>query len=592
MLAAIEQALAVAPDAAADVATELETITCRGGDWLFRQGDPADGLYLLVRGRLQVWISATESDGAGSRLVADVGPGETVGEIGLLAGGTRSAGIRAVRDSLLLRMDVAAFDRLAQRRSEVTRQLAGSIATRLRDRTAGGAPPRRGVRTVTLLPLDDGPQARDLAERLSAALAARGPVRLLTARGPAEANLTLPGQPGEPIAPGVVDWFAGQEDAHRFVLYLADSGATPWSHAALRHADLVLLVGDAGHAPQRRAWESALLDAPDGPVAPQALVLQHSGSALGLLGTGAWLQERNLDFHLHLRAGAAGDFARLVRILDGSATGLVLSGGAARGFAHLGVYQAMTEAGIAVDWVGGASIGSVMGAAIALDLPPEEAISRARAAFVDGKPFGDMTLPVISLLRGRRMERLIGEYLGGMIEDLPIPYFCLTSGLGTGQSRLHDRGSLPAALRASVSIPGVFPPAVVDGQLAIDGGILDNLPVDRMRGRPVGRVIAVDLTGRQTYEVDYPAVPSPWAVLAGRYLPFRRRYRVPGFMTVMLKAAEIGTMAAARAAGERADLLIRPDVSRFSLTNVKAFEAIVAAGYAAGRDALATWQEH
>jgi NTE family protein len=187
------------------------------------------------------------------------------------------------------------------------------------------------------------------------------------------------------------------------------------------------------------------------------------------------------------------------------------------------------------------------------------------------------------------MERLIGEYLGGMIEDLPIPYFCLTSALGTGQSRLHDRGSLPAALRASVSIPGVFPPAVVDGQLTIDGGILDNLPVDRMRGRPVGRVVAVDLTGRQTYEVDYAAVPSPWAVLAGRYLPFRRRYRVPGFMTVMLKAAEIGTMAAARAAGERADLLIRPDVSRFSLTDVNAFEAIVAAGYAAGREALSTW---
>jgi predicted acylesterase/phospholipase RssA len=78
-------------------------------------------------------------------------------------------------------------------------------------------------------------------------------------------------------------------------------------------------------------------------------------------------------------------------------------------------------------------------------------------------------------------------------------------------------------------------------------------------------------------------------VLAGRYLPFRRRYRVPGFMTVMLKAAEIGTMAAARAAGERADLLIRPDVSRFSLTDVTAFEAIVAAGYASGRQALSAW---
>ncbi len=592
LLQAVQFGLAVPPDSAAEVAAELEAVTCRGGDWLFRQGDRADGLYLLVRGRLQVWIDTPESDNASPRLVAEVSPGETVGEIGMLAGGVRSAGIRAMRDSLLLRMDTAAFDRLALRRPELTRQLAGGIATRLRDRTAGGPPPRRGVRTVALLPLDEGPAARDLVERLSLALARHGPVRVLTARSPAEAGLSLPDHPGEPITPAVVDWFAAQEDTNRFVLYLADCGATPWSDAALRHADLILLVGDASRASQRRDWEATLLDAPRGPVARQALVLRHAGSPLGLLGTGAWLQGRHLDFHLHLRDGVPADFGRLVRILDGSALGLVLGGGAARGFAHLGVYKAMTETGIAVDWVGGSSIGSVMGAAIALDLAPEEAIARARAAFVDGKPFGDMTLPVISLLRGQRMEKLIGEYLGGMIEDLPIPFFCLTSALGSGESRLHDRGSLPAALRASVSIPGVFPPAVVDGQLTIDGGILDNLPVDRMRGRPVGRVVAVDLSGRQTYQVDYDAVPSPWALLAGRYLPFRRRYRVPGFLTVMLKAAEIGTMRAAREAGLRADLLLRPDVNRFSLTDVKPFEAIVAAGYECGRSALAVLQKN
>jgi len=102
----------------------------------------------------------------------------------------------------------------------------------------------------------------------------------------------------------------------------------------------------------------------------------------------------------------------------------------------------------------------------------------------------------------------------------------------------------------------------------------------------------VDVTGRQTYQVDYDAVPSPWALLAGRYLPFRKRYRVPGFLAVMLKAAEIGTMRAAREAGQRADLLIRPDVNRFSLTDVRPFAAIVAAGYEGGRTALAALQQN
>lgn len=440
-----------------------------------------------------------------------------------------------------------------------------------------------------MLPLDDPGATRALVERLSVELAKRGPVRVLTSGSLAEAGrpLELPSRPGAPIAPETVDWLTAAEDTHRYVIHLADPGATPWSDVALRHADLVLLVADADADPRRRPWEAELLDSARGPVAQQALVLRHRGHPERLSGTGRWLAERRVDFHLHLREASAADFGRLVRIVDGTALGLVLGGGAARGFAHLGVFQALNEAGHAVDWVGGSSIGSVMGAAIALDVPPDEVIRRARAAFVDGKPFGDLTLPVVSLLRGRRMERLIGEYLGGDIEDLPLPFFCLSSNLGSGRSRVHDRGSLPLALRASVSLPGIFPPAVVEGQLAIDGGILNNLPVDLMRGRPVGRVVAVDVTSRQGYEVDYASVPSPWRLLASRYLGLGRRYRVPGFMSVMLKAAEVGTMAAAREAGGRADLLIRPDVGRFSLTNVRAYAAIVAAGVASGRDAAA-----
>ena len=188
------------------------------------------------------------------------------------------------------------------------------------------------------------------------------------------------------------------------------------------------------------------------------------------------------------------------------------------------------------------------------------------------------------------MEKLIANYLTGNIEELPLPFFCVSSNLGQGTVRIHDRGPLGLAVRASASLPGVFPPTVVDGQLVIDGGILDNLPVGLMRQRPVGQVIAVDVTSRNNYEVDYESVPSPWAVLAGQYLPFARRYRVPGFMALLLKATEIGTMADVRAAGLGADLLLRPPVSRFSLTDVRSFDTIVGVGYEYGRQAIADWQ--
>jgi NTE family protein len=582
---AIVHSFAVAPDDAAAVLHALHPVLLAGGEWLFRQGDDGDSLFLLARGRLQVWIEETK-DGPGKPvLVAEVGPGETIGEISLLTGGPRSASLRAVRDSLLLRMDAATFDRLGHERPQIVRQIAGGIAARLRDRSLGRTGVRHGFRTLAVVPLAAG--VHGLARQLGEALAQRAPTQVLTS-----SNLAALGAPPLPqahhheVSSGLTEWLADQEERHRVVVFLADSEDTVWTRLALRHADAVLWVAQAGTNPARRPLEEALDAAGADHGALHALVLQHPGRPAHLPGTSHWLAGRRISHHFHLREGEPTDLARLARILAGDAVGLVLGGGAARGFAHIGVYRALHEAGIPVDWVGGSSIGAVLGAPIAMGLSPTEVTDQARRAFVEGKPFSDMTLPVLSLLRGKRMERLIRMHLRGDIEDLPIPFFCISSNLGRGVARVHDRGSLVRAVRASVSLPGVFPPAVVDGQLAVDGGILDNLPVDTMQRQPVGKVIAVDVTSRQDYAVDYEAVPSPWAVLAGRFLPFLPRYRVPRFLSLMLKSAEIGTMAAVRAAGERADLLLHPPVSRFSLTDVRSFDEIVNVGYDHARRVL------
>ncbi len=580
-------------DSASLVLAALEPCVCRGGAWLFRQGDEGDAMYLLARGLLQVWIDSPDSADGGQRLIAEIAPGETVGEIGMLAGGRRSASIRAVRDSLLLRMDAAAFDRLGQQRPALIRHIAGGIAARLRDRTAGTPTLSRRVRTIAVLPLDGLAPVEPAAMRIHEALNREGPTLLLTSERMRELGApALPAAAHEEISPGLVDWLAAEEDRHRFIFYVADAAETAWSELAVRHADLILLVADAAGDPGRRPWERALLDSANGVVARRALILCHDGAPETLSGTEAWLRDRNPDFHLHLRTGVPGDYERLTRILAGKGLGLVLGGGAARGFAHLGVYRALTEAGIAVDWVGGTSIGAIMAAAIAQGGPVDAVVEVARRAFVDGKPFSDLTIPVLSLLRGRRMARLIGTHLAGEIEDLPLPFFCVSSNLGQGTARIHERGEIGLAVRASASLPGVFPPTVVDGQLVIDGAIMDNLPVGVMRNRPVGKVIAVDVTSRNNYEVNYAAVPSPWTVLAGQFLPFTRRYRVPSLMSLMLKATEIGTMADVRAAGQRADLLMRPPVSRFSLTDVRSFDEIVRVGYEHARQALDGWHAH
>ena len=170
LVTALQQYFSIPGDEAALVLDEFEPCVCRGGDWLFRQGDEADCLFLLARGRMQVWLAQSNGQEPGERLVAEVNPGETIGEIGMLTGGARSASIRAVRNSLLLKMTSAAFDRLARQRPDLTRHIAGGIAGRLRDRTAGVSQIRRNLKAIALLPLGSVQSAEALAAKLGAAL--------------------------------------------------------------------------------------------------------------------------------------------------------------------------------------------------------------------------------------------------------------------------------------------------------------------------------------------------------------------------------------------------------------------------------------
>jgi predicted acylesterase/phospholipase RssA len=350
----------------------------------------------------------------------------------------------------------------------------------------------------------------------------------------------------------------------------------------------VLMVADAEDDPSAVAWEPEGQTSGNELVGRRALVLLQN-DRFAISQTSRWLEKRQLNFHLHMEKGNKKDVERAVRVVNGTATGLVIGGGAARGLAALGVVKALVEAGIEIDWVGGTSIGSIMAAGVATGWDPELAIAISRESFKEGKPFGDFTIPVISLLRGRRMIRLLNRHLDYQIENLSLPYYCVSTNLGRGIKNIHEKGSLVNAIRASAALPGVLPPAVVDGELAIDGAILNNLPVDIMSQKPVGRIIAIDFSAPIPSKVDYEQTPSPWAVLRGRWLPFSRRYRIPGLSSVILKATEAGTQEEVRRHGAMADLLIDPQVRRFGMTDVKSFDQIVQAGYERASELLENW---
>jgi len=562
-----------------------------GGDWLFRQGDQGEALYFLVRGRLQVWVETMADEDKAPRLMGEVVSGETVGELSLLSDEPRSASIRAIRDSVLIRIDRPAFSHLARTHPALVMKLAANVAKLLQRRTGGKAQGSRGLRTICLLPLSDSPAAGDFCDDLVRLLSGSRrtlplqPENLAEHGAPVSAAAASAAGEGDALPEKLRNWLADQEDHHDFVLYRCRAGDSAWSRFAVRQSDIVLLIADASSSGREIAWEPPALSGQFSNGAQRVLILLQADRTT-ITGTSAWLDRLRVDYHLHVEKGHAGDVARIARILSGTATGLVLGGGAARGFAALGAYKALCEAGIAIDWVGGTSIGSIMAAGIALGWSPEHAIEISRVAFRDGKPFSDFTVPVYSLLRGKRMKRLLRRYVDYQIEDACLPYYCVSTNLGRGVKNIHTRGSLVNAICASAALPGVIPPAVVDQELTVDGGLLDNLPVDIMQEQPVGRIVAVDVSSRVQYKLEYSEIPSPWAVLRGRWLPFAPKHRVPGLMTLLLKATEIGTLEHSRRHGEMADLLIDPAVRQFGMMDVKSFDQIVQAGYDRTRELL------
>jgi NTE family protein len=201
-----------------------------------------------------------------------------------------------------------------------------------------------------------------------------------------------------------------------------------------------------------------------------------------------------------------------------------------------------------------------------------------RRCFVDSNPLSDYTLPLISLVAGRKVCRLLRrEFAEIDIEDLPLPYFCVSASLTSGQLSVHQRGKLWLWLRASIAIPGILPPVFTQKQAYIDGAALNNLPVDVMRENHHGPIIAVDTGADQSFvcDMEMSEIPPLWTL---RTLLGRRRSNV-NIMKILLRAGMLNRAATAISQRELADILLKPPLERVDLLDWRAFERTIEIGY-------------
>lgn len=277
---------------------------------------------------------------------------------------------------------------------------------------------------------------------------------------------------------------------HDVVLLETANRPDAWTRRAMRSADRIIVACsssciDSGELDRLRVTiDHAPLDTPR-----DVVVLSRSDRPRM---TSDLLDRLSCGAAIHVRVGSASDLARASRTLGRRATSLVLGGGGARGFAHLGVYRALLELGIEVDQVVGSSVGAPLGAAMADGYEPAELDELVARLFSRAM---DYTLPVVSLVKGREIARATASVFNARhIEDLGRSFRCVSTDLTTGFTHVHARGSIVHAVRASCAVPGVMPPVPHAGHLLVDGGLTNNLPVDVALGdQPAGQVIAVDV---------------------------------------------------------------------------------------------------
>ena len=540
-----------------DQNTRASWFALTGGELLFSAGDDPDSLYLVRSGRLGVF---RQDEDQPPQFLGVIKPGEPVGEMALIAGTPHSASVVALRDSEILALPREAFFEAVRTQPDVMIELSRLMLHRARERAPGVTEPSVfGFISVRGRPI------RPFVDRVAAAVEAQGHTCQVIDHS---------------ALSSVSEWFSRMEDSHDFVLYVAELDEPSWANLCARQVDRLFLIGDALTAPPA----NIPIRTAHGLQQFTDLILLRDPRMRRPANTAVWLDAINPGRWFHAIEGDAADAARIARIVTGRAVGLVLSGGGARAYAHIGAVRALHEAGVRFDFLGGSSMGAVIAAGPALGWTDEELDARIRTAFVRSDPLSDLAFPIIAMTRAGKVARLLQDAYGEIdIADMPLPFFAVSSNLTSGRIEVHRRGLLRRAMRASISIPGVMPPVVIDGQVLVDGAVIKNFPTDVMRQMNAGPIIGVDMS--QTRGVD-PATlanpPSWW-----RWIVSGAWKKGPPIVSVLMRSATITTDADMESSRADTDLLILPEPDGSDIRDWKVYDPVVAAGHAAAVKALA-----
>jgi NTE family protein len=547
-------------------------------EWLFREGEPADGVYVVRVGHLEVIDEAGDP-----QTLNTLTRGAVLGELALLSGSARSASVRALRDTELLKIDKASFHSLLRREPELALSLTRVLSTQLQASRAIPVTQRPRPVTIALRTIGPDVPVLEIADELSRAMCAWGSVAVLYP----DPQRHAPGDSGDADHSRDVDATRAEAIArfaplverceldHDQVIMVCGTGESPsaWDEFCTSRADRVLVVLGTATANTDHSWTAGLrgadlvgYDVKPGSASLSGWIEDLTPTSVFVLGTG------------QLRRG---DCARMARRLASRSVGVVLAGGGARGFAHLGALEVLLDAGMLVDRVGGVSMGSFIGGLLATGHDSSAMDACCYEEWVRRNPINDYTLPRHALIKGHKAEAMLERVFGDQrVEELARSFYCASVNLRGNHLVIDRDGLMTDAIGASISLPLIGPPMRRDGRLLIDGSLLDNLPLEPMSSSGEGPVLAIDIKGGEDYRRPDRSSATE------RPAPRVHSSRLPSLPETMARIALLSSANSDESARRHADMTISVRVSGVGLLEFHQIDAAREAGRVAATAAL------
>lgn len=556
----------------------LEKVILHQGQILFEQGDPSDCLYIVVEGQLTAMLLTAEGK---FKVVGTVDKGETVGELGALSNQPRSLTIRAGVECKLLKLPRKEFEEFCKEQPKFIARIIDLIIFRSQN-TLKLISQRKLYKHIAIIRGNQDAPITQFMERL-------------TANFPHDAKIILFNDvTHETPLSSILDQ---AEHENQTVIFTLDENNFDGLRSKLNHIGGIFVVMDGDIPTPMSDFAAKLLTRHETPFTTQyELVLMHDDTVLAPSGTMEWLSQASFTLHHHMHISDDLDYQRIIRFMTGRAVGLVLGGGGHKGWACVGAIKALMDAHIPIDAIGGTSVGAAVGACYILSRNYQDLF--AKFNILSGSvsaPFGmtNITWPLISILSAKRpTESLKQVFKDIQIEDMWLPFFSVACNLSTGKEVSHHHGMLWEKVRASVSIPGLAPPLVMEGELYVDGGLLNNLPVDYMRAQ-LGEesiVIAVSLVNKEEAikHYSFPPVLPFWTTVMRKLGLGYHDYSFPPFFNTFLNALLVGSSTKERTNQLLADVLISPDLSQYRTLKIKlkVIQNLIDTGYHAADEEI------